>query len=458
MPVIGSVRLLLLAMVLALSAITFLAAAPPASLDGWWLSDGYGTFVEIRGDQIKTSEITAISCLPDWTAKRQPQPVDGAEAVFQGPGRFLVKAGSSTDHKFLQFPGAASSVGIRRIDRPPAVCAQPAANTPENNFDIFWTTFNEHYPFFALHGVNWRKLRDKYRSQVAEQTTPEELFGILKAMVEPLHDAHVFIRGTSPRQRFHALRENTHEIGDQAERRIREIIETKYLQTKLNSWCNGRVSFGMVSDSLGYLRITAFAGYSRGSDFEAQAQALEDALDQVFQDSAKLRGLVIDVRINHGGSDVLGVAVTSRLAAKEYLAFAKKARNDPGDPTRFTVLQETAVRVSTRPHFRGKVVLLTGGNTVSAGETFTMALMGRTPAVIRVGENTQGVFSDVLGRKLPNGFRFGLPNEIFVTEDGKAFDGPGIPPHVPVAVFPKVDLAKGRDGALEKARDILLGK
>ena len=76
------------------------------------------------------------------------------------------------------------------------------------------------------------------------------------------------------------------------------------------------------------------------------------------------------------------------------------------------------------------MVELIGIDSVSAAETFTMALMGRSPRVTRIGEHTQGVFSDVLVRQLPNGWRFGLPNERFLTEDGVAFDGPGIPPHV----------------------------
>ena len=76
---------------------------------------------------------------------------------------------------------------------------------------------------------------------------------------------------------------------------------------------------------------------------------------------------------------------------------------------------------------------------MSAAETFTQALMNRVPPVVRVGENTQGVFSDVLGRRLPNGWRFGLPNERFVT-NGRSYDGPGIAPDVNVPVFPATDL------------------
>jgi hypothetical protein len=436
-------------------------ATAPDSLDGWWVSEGYGTVLHIKEGKIESFQVTAISCLPDWRAKRLEKASEGAEAVLaQTPGgeKIFVRPGTSPDHKFFGFKWAASTVGFHRVPQRPAACDKPTENTPLSNFDIFWTTFHEHYPFFAMHGVNWEEVREKYRARITDKTTSQELFDVLKAMVEPLGDAHINLRGTGAKQVIHAMRPNSNVADDKTARRAKEIIETNYLHGKLRTWCNGRVGYGEVPDSIGYLRITAFAGYTDRPGFDSTIKVLDEALDQALQDSAKLLGLVIDVRINHGGSDVLGAAVASRFATKEYLAFAKKARNDPNDPNRFTALQDTMVPVSTRPHFHGKVVLLTGGTTISAGETFTMALMGRTPLVIRIGENTQGVFSDVLGRKLPNGFRFGLPNEIFVTKDGKSFDGPGVPPDVPCPVFPKDDLEKSRDGCLEKARELLLGK
>ena len=66
--------------------------------------------------------------------------------------------------------------------------------------------------------------------------------------------------------------------------------------------------------------------------------------------------------------------------------------------------------------------------------------------------------SDVLRRKLPHGWVFGLPNEVFRTAEGKTFDGSGIPPDVAVPVFPETDLAAGRDGALERAIELLAGR
>src|SRR6185436_10316822 len=145
-----------------------------------------------------------------------------------------------------------------------------------------------------------------------------------------------------------------------------------------------------------------------------------------------LGALVIDVRINSGGADPYGLAIAARLASREYLAYTKEARADPIDRNKWTAGDPSLVRPSARPGFRGPAVELIGPLTISAGETFTQALMGRTPRITRVGENTQGVFSDILARRLPNGWRFGLPNEVFRTSQRTTFDGTGIPPDVVV--------------------------
>ena len=84
-----------------------------------------------------------------------------------------------------------------------------------------------------------------------------------------------------------------------------------------------------------------------------------------------------------------------------------------------------------------------------------MALMGRQPEICRIGENTQGVFSDVLDRRLPNGWRLVLPNEIYVTAAGKSFDMGGVPPDVKVPGFSRKDFSREHDSALEKALSLL---
>ena len=52
------------------------------SLDGFRLADGYGLLVEIDGAKMSTSQITSISCVPWWTAKRSDAGVSKTDVVF----------------------------------------------------------------------------------------------------------------------------------------------------------------------------------------------------------------------------------------------------------------------------------------------------------------------------------------------------------------------------------------
>src|SRR5262249_48687889 len=357
------------------------------------------------------------------------------EIVYAADGEILrITSGTSPDTRWLHEDGSVSSVFLHRTESRPEVCNKPLADTPENNYAVFWQTFAEHYPFFKLRKMDWAAVDKKFRPQVAPPTPHDQLLHISSDMIEPLHDAHTFINAKPIKQRFHGYR-TPDPMQKTNTKRIAEIIETKYVRGGLTDFCNKQWQYGKLSDSIGYLRIHSFSDYSKDDEFAKQLDALEAALDTILKDSAKLTGLVIDVRINTGGSDVFGISIASRLATQEYLAYSKVIRNDAHDEDHRTPGQPVDVRVSSRPSFHGAVVLLTSADSVSAAETFTMAVLDRQPHVTRVGANTQGVFSDVLGRKLPNGWSFGLPNEIYLTKDGKAFDGPGVPPDIETPIF-----------------------
>jgi hypothetical protein len=438
-------------------------------LNGLWLTDGYGELIEIQRDDLHIYEMTSLSCISSRKATRRIGVSTGNEIVFEGEGDTLrIFPGASPDTRWLHEDWSVSNILLRRTGSRPEPCRQPTPDTPLTNYQVFWETFAEHYPFFSSHQMDWFPVDNKFRSQVTPQVKPESLFGILSEMIEPLHDAHTFIDAKSIQQRFHGRRP----AGDPMQRknaaRISEIIETKYVHGGLRDYCNKQLQFGFLRstqpgasaspDSIGYLRIHSFADYSGDHEWVKQLDVLEAALDDIFKDSSKLTGLVIDVRVNRGGSDVFGISIASRLTAQEYLAYSKVTRNDIHDPSHRTPPQPVVVHINQRPGFRGPVVLLTSSDSVSAAETLTMALLDRQPHVIRVGASTQGVFSDVLVRTLPNGWTFGLPNEIYLTKEGKAFDGVGVPPDIAVPTFPAEDLSNGSDSALDKALELLSPK
>jgi hypothetical protein len=423
--------------------------------DELWLSDGYGLLVEIRGDGLQAFELTSISCVPGWSAKREPTSGETREEVFIGNDTFRLSGGPSGDVKRLHLEGVASDILLHRTSTRPAACSRKPDDSPQGNYAIFWQTFAENYPFFNLRHVDWQSVDREFRPRVTSATKPDQLFGILQQMIEPLHDAHTGIEAEDVKKDFDGWREDPNHLENEGWKKAQEIIDTRYIRGALRSFCNGQIQFGALDHSIGYLRIIAFYGYVDHYTYELALRALRSALDEIFRKASKLNGLVIDVRLNKGGDDPLGLEIASRLTKGRYLAYSKVARNNLEGTLHFTAPQGSWVLPSTHPGFRGNVVLLTGPDTVSAGETFAMALLGREPHVTRIGQNTQGVFSDVLNRKLPNGWRFGLPNEVYLTSDGNAFDGTGIPPDIRLSFFSAADLSKGRDEALEEAQTFL---
>jgi Peptidase family S41/Tricorn protease C1 domain len=426
-----------------------------SAMAGLWATEGYGLMLDIGPDGLKGYEVTSVSCLQTFTAKSAAAP-SAALAAFtlaDEPVTFLVLPEASPNRARIHVAFAASDMIIRSIDRRPAACEKPLADTPRTNFDVFAATWAEHYPFFADKHVDWAAVVAANRPKVTDATTPEELFAILAGMISPLQDAHTSLVARAINKTYQGVRRTPSFLPGAARDQGYRLVDA-HLTGPLQKFCEGRVEFGMLASDVGYLRIRSFSGYTKDGAFETGLAALEAALDTAFAAASTWKGLVVDVRLNGGGADPYGLAIAGRLTDAAYTAYVKQARSDPADASRWTPEQPSVVQPGRRPRFVGPVVELIGIQSVSAAETFTQALLKRPVRVTRVGENTQGVFSDVLDRRLPNGWKFGLPNERFVT-DGKSYDGPGIAPDVPVESFTPAARATGRDAAIEKALEIL---
>lgn len=437
-------------MVAVLATSVVAATAAPASagtagsrLHGVWRTEGYSSIVRITGNTFELYDTTTISCIRDTTSDG-----DGSVSTFT-PGPVPNRA-------LWHIDGNVNARTLVRIPALPAACTHPAAATPVETFDVFWHTFAENYPFFAQRGIDWQQVYEKYRPQVTATTTNAQLRDIFAAMITPLHDAHVglFADGT----RVYSIKPGTqapNEVDTQATALIQHA-DLADATSAVQTWCQGRVAFATLPGNVGYLRVSGFTGFTKDDTSAANAAAFSAALDAIFTaDHAagpnRLHGLVLDLRINGGGDDPLGLMLASRLTGHTFFAYAKQTRDDPARPDRFTTPQPFFVHPSTGPHYTGPLSILAGGSTFSAGEAVTQALLDRSPRPTVVGENTQGVFSDILDRQLPNGWMFGLPDEEYLTPSGRTYDIAGIPPDIRVPTFTPEQFADGRDPAFQVA-------
>ncbi|MFE9847051.1 S41 family peptidase [Streptomyces goshikiensis] len=443
------------------------AAAPAATAhqpatDGTWRTDGYGTVLSIRNGSLQEYQITAVSCIAAGTAQRT------------GPGVYTTTAGTvltvrtrgDRDRASVRLDGDVGERNLRRMAELPGACGRPAPGGPLASFDVFWQSFKEHYPFFTVKGIDWDAVRDRYRPTIREETTPDELFAVFSRMVEPLHDAHVAVWDADgdgdgdPDRAFALVRPGTVRPDAQLDAKVKKFVmerDLKNAQT-IQDFASGRITYADLPGGQGYLRISGFGGYAGGgASYAAELAELDKALDTILDQerTRHLKGLIIDLRINGGGSDAMGLHIAGRLTDTPYLAYSKRARNDPADPTRHTRPQPLYVTPGQGPRYTGPVAVLTGGSTFSAGETFTQALMDRPGRTVRIGQPTQGVFSDVLVRKLPNGMSLWLPNEELLSQSGRTFDGAGIPPHLTEPVFTAQEFDQSKDSAFFRAVKVL---
>ncbi|MFI0479640.1 S41 family peptidase [Actinomadura sp. 9N215] len=446
------------AVTVALSTGAMAGTGGGGSVEGVWRTDGYGMVMTVEKGRLQAYDTTSVSCLKGVLAGRQ----DGAPGPH-GTVRFVDDQGTPMvsvrprGHRWArtQGDGSVGEVTLRRLPRLPNRCLPgdppPGRRDPVKAFDVFWATFAENYPFFAAKGIDWRSVRDRYRSRIGPDTTDDQLFGVLRAMIEPLGDAHTGIR--IGERTFEGIRPGTRLPTDIEAflKQVQDVIEKRDTNKPLTTWARGLIGYADLPGRLGYLRVLSFAGYTEANSYQANAAELDRALDQIFRGN-RLRGLIVDLRINGGGSDALGLRLAARFTTRPYVAYTKKARNDPADPTRFTRPQPLSVRPKDGAGHTGPIALLTSTLTISAAETFTQAMIGRAPEPRRIGENTQGVFSDTMTRALPGGGRFRLPNELYLTKTGSTFDGPGIPPHTRTpGVFSEEELNNNQDSAFDAA-------
>lgn len=417
-----------------------------ATLDGTWRMDGYGTVVTVEdgGRKLRSYETTAVSCLPGGlTAARS----DARGPFLQEGEAPLTVTPKGRDRAELAFGDNVGHRTLRRITALPANCRgdigpDPKAD-PRQVFDTYWRTYAENYPFFAARHLDWNAVRDRYRPRITATTGPDELFSVLSEMIRPLHDGHTgLVDPRHPEGYFAGHREDTvlptAEERNRMDQAVAESVRAAGGKDE-RSWAGGKISYAELPGRIGFLRITTFQGYVKGNTFEADAATLGKALDEVFTAARTsgpdaLRGLVLDLRLNGGGSDRLSLDVAERLTGRPYTAYLKHARDDADDPRKFTPAEPVRAVPHTGPVYTGPLAVLTSRLTMSAGETLTEALLARGPEPVLIGENTQGLFSDRLERTLPNGWQFWLPNEEFLNGSDRrtTYDGAGIPPTVAV--------------------------
>jgi hypothetical protein len=319
-------------------------------------------------------------------------------------------------------------------------------SSPERNFEAFWQIFDQHYAHFETRQLNWQQQYQRFRGQVTPTTTDAQLLAIFKAMVAPLKDGHVVMSPTgdlpasaqySPfYQQFptKALQAQFHQVTvDQLRSRgFGPLVPFQSTPYQIGGYCR--------SKDYGYLQLNGFGGMPL-TTFSQQ-------LDDMVRSFADVKGLILDIRINGGGSPAYLWALAGRLIqVKQLVGFARTRISKPKHE--YSPWGAYYVSPKGEKQLLKPTVLLTSGATISAGDHCALYLK-ELPYVKLIGENSNGIFSPMLGKQLPNGWEVALSNGQMVSAKRVSYEGKGVPVDVAV-IHHRSDMQQGIDPGLEKA-------
>jgi hypothetical protein len=315
------------------------------------------------------------------------------------------------------------------------------ANTPEENFEIFWKDFDMYYAQFSIRHIDWDSVYTLYRPQITSTTSDRQLYNIFSDIVYGINDMHVTLY--SP-------------MGDvywkpmiPASYPSRRIINAgKYIRTGAPQ--NSVIEYRTCQDpAIGYLIIRTFEGQGDGlSMTDARYLAIDDILSQ----GKNMKGIIIDVRGNSGGNGINAETVADRFTDQSRVYLYQCQKNGPGKDN-FSSWKSMSIEPKGSFQFLKPVVVLTSRATMSSAEMFVMA-MQNLPQVTIVGDTTAGGVGNPIYRELPNGWTYRLSTGITADAQGRIMEGVGVFPDLPVLTT-AADSANGIDRILEKGIEII---
>jgi hypothetical protein len=324
---------------------------------------------------------------------------------------------------------AAAACALLAVACSDVLVGAPAAVDNTSLFDDLWHQFDLHYSYFGL-GVNWDSLGTHYRPLATSAATDHEFASVLAAMLAELKDVHVSLSpsGAGSTMRYLSRFDTIATYFDHT------TIFQRYVPAS-NTTPSGHIQFGLIADSVGYIRLRNFDGDGWAGEIDDVIHRLPDA-----------RALVIDVRDNPGGNYVLAAAIAGRFADRKRI-FGYVRRRDGARHDDFTgYIAETVDRAGT--HFGGRVYVLANRRSFSSAEDFVLA-MRAIPGVLIVGDTTGGASGGPIVRELANGWTYQLSEWIEYTSDFVGIERVGLAP----SVFVKgsaTDSVHGTDAVLER--------
>jgi carboxyl-terminal processing protease len=336
-------------------------------------------------------------------------------------------------------------------------------------FELFWLNLRENYANSVERNINWNEIYLNYRPKISSLSTKYDLFDVMGQIVTLTKDQHTKViaengdtkqyRGEPSSRLLKESFENQdtvksfNEYIDKFFQRSYQNISNDILKRKGKKVANGKIEWGEVTPSIGYIGIHSLTRFTKDDIPRGQQiDSLSFHMNEIMKAFQNKKAIIVDVGFNFGGYDAAGLTIAgyfTDVRRQAYTAYRFQG-GKLYKGTSFSVLP------APRYNFTKPVFLLTTDISRSAAESFALQ-MKAIPNVTIVGTNTLGILSSMLNKSIGE-FILTISNEKYITPEGKNAEVSGVEPDIRLDVFTKENMFNGHRDAVFKVVDIINAK
>ena len=297
-----------------------------------------------------------------------------------------------------------------------AGAAAPAADVLGGNRDAIQTlrrAIDDDYAYRDLRDVDWDAKFKEAAQRLESAATPAAFARAAGAMLAHGKDLHVWLTAGGQTYASHR-RQVTPNFNPRALPRL--VPDLKQHGTT--------VLTGRFDDGIAYVAIGTWENREPAS-LDAALAAVKAATD------AKAKALIVDVRPNSGGDELLARRFAGCFVDKPTV-YSKNTTRADGE---WSPVYDRAVSPTAgRARYKGKVFVLMGPANMSSCESFL--LMMKQAGATLVGERSYGSSGNPKPHDLGNGVTVFLSSWKDLLPDGTTLEGKGVAPDVEVKSKP----------------------
>jgi carboxyl-terminal processing protease len=426
----------------------------------YWQTRGYGYLIEVFNDRVTFFDMTQQTCVRNNSVSSEYKDSSAASWIT------IDESGSASLDWHALHP-----VELIPLATLPSLCSPEniKRNNPIDNFEVFWWTYAENFPYSEKQNWNWQNKHPIWRSKISEKSNEDDLSDIFEKIINQLRDGHASMINAKHNDVIdvearllsyeYRLRQAWKKDDDYEYfwpyvrdhfRAWERILKNNYaIENTIESHYEN-FHFFKLKSNISYLRIDGMMGFTEDDSFESLLTAVDDTMKRQIPKINQSNGLIIDLRGNGGGTDLVSLQLLSYLFTKE-TRIGSKATVLNG---KLDNAKDIWVFPSKHSHYSGPIIVLTSQATASAAEIMLIGLSARSDTIV-IGEPSNGSFSDILPKQLPNGWVFGLSHQVYLDVNGNDHEEVGIPVSEYVPFLLSKHLEENKDAALDKAIELL---